>query len=67
MFSKPVHAARGRIGPSGANHGPFTAKPSSCHEQVTPATSLCPTLSAEAGPVRQLTEIMQYNIIKSVL
>ena len=40
-FSKPVHAARARGGPPGANHGP---KPSSCHVHstmwVTPHLSL---------------------------
>ena len=25
VFSKPAHAAWARIGPPGANHGPFTA------------------------------------------
>ena len=28
-FSKPVHAAKVRIGPPGTNHGLFIAKPSS--------------------------------------
>ena len=35
-FSKPVHVARTRIGPPSANHGPFKAKPSSCHVHSTP-------------------------------
>ena len=51
VFSKPVHATRVRIGPPGANHGPFTAKPSSCHEhttqRVTPPTSSCRILSVD--------------------
>ena len=51
-FSKPAHAARMRIDPPNANHGFFTAKPSSCHLHVTlwvtPPTSPCPTLSADA-------------------
>ena len=53
---------RVRICPPSANHGPFTAKPSSCHVhstlQVTPPTSPCPTLSATAEPARQHTEII---------
>ena len=57
MFSKPAHVARPRIGPPGANHGPFTTKPSSCHVhstlQVTPPTSPCPILSADAEPARK--------------
>ena len=43
-FSKPSHAARARIRPPGANHDPFTLKPSSYHVhstlRVTPPTSL---------------------------
>ena len=46
-FAKPVHAAQARIDPPGANHGPFTAKPSSFHAHstlwVTPPTFPCPT------------------------
>ena len=34
-FSKPVHAARARVGPPGPNHGAETAKPSSHHVHVT--------------------------------
>ena len=34
-FSKPAHAARVRTSPPGANHSPFTAKPSSCHAHST--------------------------------
>ena len=34
-FSKSAHTARVRIGPPGTNHGPFTAKPSSCHVHRT--------------------------------
>ena len=59
-FSKPAHAARPRVGPPGANHGPFAAKPSSCHVhstlRVTPPTSPCATLSADAEPARQRAE-----------
>ena len=59
-FSKPPHTARPRIDPPGANHDHFTAKPSSCHVhstlQVTPPTSPCPTLSADAGPACQRAE-----------
>ena len=55
-FSKPVHAARARIGPPGPNHGALTAKPSSHHVhvtlRVTPPISLSPTLSADAEPAR---------------
>ena len=47
-FSKPVHAARARIGPHGPNHGTLTAKPSSHHVLVTvwvtPPMSSCPHL-----------------------
>ena len=32
-FSKPVHAAKVKISQPSANHGPFTAKPNSCHVQ----------------------------------
>ena len=36
VFSKPVHAARARIGPHCPNHGAFyTAKPSSHHVHIT--------------------------------
>ena len=59
-FSKPSHAARVRIGLPGANHDPFTAKPSSCHVhvtlRVTPPISPCPTLSADAEPACQHAE-----------
>ena len=34
-FYTPVHAARRRIGPLSANHGPFTPKTSSCHVHST--------------------------------
>ena len=62
VFCKPVHAVRARGGPPGTNHGPFTAKPS-CHHVyvtlwVTPPTSPCPTLSADAEPARKCTEII---------
>ena len=57
-FSKPVHAARARVGQPSPNHGTLTAKPSSHHVhvtlQVTPPTSPCPTLSANAEPVRNV-------------
>ena len=46
VFSKPAHLAKVKIGPPGANHGPFTAKPSNCHVhstmRVTPPTSPVP-------------------------
>ena len=52
MLSKPTHAARTKFSPLSANHGPFAAKPSSClvHNtlQLTPPTSPCPSLSADA-------------------
>ena len=52
VFSKPVHAIRAWVGPLGTNHGLFKAKPSSHHVHstlpVTPPTSPCPTLSADA-------------------
>ena len=41
-FSKPVHAARARGGPHGANHGP---KPSSCHVHSTMWVTPPPHLS----------------------
>ena len=45
-----------RIGPSRANHDPFTVKPRGCHVhntiQVTPPTSPCTTLSADAESAR---------------
>ena len=60
VFSKPVHALRVGGGPSGANHGLFKAKPSSHHVhstlQVTPPTSLYPTLSADTEPARKHAE-----------
>ena len=59
-FSKLTHATKPRVGPPGANHGPFTAKPSSCHVHstlwVTPPTSPCPTLSADTELARQRAE-----------
>ena len=62
VFCKPVHALRARGGPPSPNHDPFTAKPSSHHVhvtvRVTPPTSLCPTLSADAEPARKCTEII---------
>ena len=43
--SKPVHAAKARVGPLGAKNGAFAAKPSSHHAHVTlwmtPPTSPC--------------------------
>ena len=52
VFSKPVHAVRAWGDPPGTNHGLFKAKPSSHHVHstlsVTPPTSPCPTLSADA-------------------
>ena len=60
VFCKPIHALRVRGGLPSPNHGPFTAKPSSHHVhvtvRVTPPTSLCPTLSADAEPARKCTE-----------
>ena len=42
------------------NVGTFTAKPSGCHVhstlRVTPPTSPCPTLSADAEPTRKCAE-----------
>ena len=50
-FSKPVHAARARIGPPSRIYGTLAAKPSSYHVRVTlqatPPTSPCPTLSTQ--------------------
>ena len=34
-LSKPIHAITARIGPPSANHGSFTAKPSSCNVHST--------------------------------
>ena len=34
-LSKPIHAITARIGPPGANHGSFIAKPSSCNLHST--------------------------------
>ena len=60
VFSKPVHAVRAWGGPPGTNHGLFKAKPSSHHVHstlpVTPPTSPCPTLSADAEPARKHAE-----------
>ena len=60
VFSKPVHAVRAWGGPPGTNHGLFKAKPSSHHVHstlpVTPPTSPCPTLSADAEPARKRAE-----------
>ena len=60
VFSKPVHAVRPWGGPPGANHGLFKAKTSSHHVHstlsVTPPTSPCPTLSADAESARKRTE-----------
>ena len=51
-----------RIGPLGANHGSFTAKPSSHHVHstlpVTPPTSPCPTLSADAETAHKRAETL---------
>jgi len=60
VFSKPVHAVRAWGGPPGTNHGLFKAKPSSHHVHntlpVTPPTSPCPTLSADAETARKRAE-----------
>ena len=52
VLSKPTHAARTEFSPPSANHSPFEAKHSSrfVHSTlwVTPLTSPCPTLSADA-------------------
>ena len=52
VLSKPTHAARTEFSPPSANHSPFEAKHSSrfVHStlRVTPLTSPCPTLSADA-------------------
>ena len=73
-FPKPVHAARARVGPSVASHGPFAAKLSSCHVHsnlwVTPLTSPCLTLSVVIEPTRKYSETifsMQYDVTKSAL
>ena len=57
VFSKPVRAVRVWGGPLGTNHGLFKAKPSN-HSTlpVTPPTSPCPTLSADAEPAHKRTE-----------
>ena len=34
-FTKPIHATRARIGPPGANHGPFATKASRCQVHST--------------------------------
>ena len=70
VLSKPVHAIRAWGGPSGTDHGLFKAKPSSHHVhstlRVIPPTSPCPTLSADAEPVRKRTET-NCDVTKSVL
>ena len=73
-LSKPVHAARARIGPD-PNHGTFAAKPSSHHVhvtlRVTAPTSLCPTflltqnLCASAQRLSFLRRV--YDVTKSAL
>ena len=50
----------------GINHGPITAKPSSCFVHSTqwlaPPTSPCPTLSADTEPVH-INESMQQPVL----
>ena len=62
VFSKPVHAVRLWGCPPGTNHGLFKAKPSSHHVHstlpVTPPTSPCPTLSADAEPARKQCAVL---------
>ena len=53
VFSKLAHAARPRVGPPGANHGHFTARP--CAQHPASAQTLSFLRSA------------QYDVIKSVL
>ena len=73
VLSQPVHVVRLRDGPSGPNHGPSTAKPSSHHVHVTlwvtPPTSFCPTLSADAEPVRKcdVTKSARKGLISTFL
>ena len=59
MFSKPAHAARPRIGPPSANHGPFTIKPSicgTCYSQGNPALT---TLNTWINPLKTTND--DYN------
>ena len=79
-FSKPVHAARARIGLPGLNYGTFTAKPSSHHVHVTLHVIL--SLSHPSPPLphvlltqnpctitQRLSSLhsVQYDVTKSVL
>ena len=69
--SKPAHAARARIGPHSANHDTLTAKPSSHHVHVTlwvtPPTSPCPTLSANAEPARVVRRDYLFCAVRSMM
>ena len=57
VFSKPICANKARIGPPSANQGISTDSHNSQHVQitlwVTPPTSPCPILSADAEPARK--------------
>ena len=60
VFSKPVYAARERIGPRSPNHSGLTGKPRSLYVhvtlRVTPPTSPYSTYSADAEPAHQCAE-----------
>ena len=67
-ISNSVHAARARVVPPSANHGPSLAA-TICTTLVTPPTSLLPTLSADAEAAHKRTRLsflhsVQYNIPK---
>ena len=68
-FSNPIHTVRVRSGPPIPNNDRFIAKPSSHHVHVslwvTPPTSPCPTISADAEPVHKYS--VQYDVSKSAL
>ena len=64
-FSKLPHAARPRIGPPSANHGPFTTKPSIygiCYSQGNPALT---TLNTWINPLKPTND--DYNSVCSQL
>ena len=60
VFSEPICTNKARIGPPSANQGISTDSHNSQHVQVTlrvtPPTSPCPTLSADAEPARKCAE-----------
>ena len=65
-LSKPIHAVSTRVGPTGANHGPFTARSSSCQvhrilwvTQPTPSPFQNPHASAQRLSFLEVCSMLQ--------